>query len=122
MAELKQILAAIENKVDVAVLGCTHFPLIKQEIQAVLTERVLLVDSGEAIARRVEDLLETTGEKEKRGKREIFSTAPPWEDIYDNFPVAKDGKVAIPDEPGWGIRVRQDWLESAQKTLFKSFY
>jgi glutamate racemase len=80
LAELKQILAAIENKVDVAVLGCTHFPLIKQEIQSVLTERVLLVDSGEAIARRVEDLLETTGEQEKRGKREIFSTAPPWEE------------------------------------------
>ena len=38
----------------------------------------------------------------------------PWQyGIYDNFPVAKDGKVAIPDEPGWGIRVRQDWLESA---------
>lgn len=38
----------------------------------------------------------------------------PWQyGIYDNFPVAKDGKVAIPDEPGWGIRVRQDWLQSA---------
>ncbi|SDM98834.1 mandelate racemase/muconate lactonizing enzyme family protein [Vreelandella arcis] len=37
----------------------------------------------------------------------------PWQyGIYENFPVAKDGKVTIPDEPGWGIRVRQDWLQS----------
>ncbi|KGY10982.1 glutamate racemase [Vibrio tubiashii] len=81
-AELKQILAPIDNKVDVAVLGCTHFPLIKTEIQQALSNHVLLVDSGEAIARRVADLLKDKFEQkiETTGTREIFSTAPPWEE------------------------------------------
>ncbi len=46
------------NTIDVAVLGCTHFPLIKSEIQQVLGKSVLLVDSGKAIAKRVQDLLD----------------------------------------------------------------
>ncbi|RTZ13814.1 glutamate racemase [Vibrio aquaticus] len=78
--ELKKILLPIENKIDVAVLGCTHFPLIKDEIQIVLSDRVLLVDSGEAIARRVEDLLRIEKEEREVGTREIFSTAPPWKE------------------------------------------
>ncbi len=44
--------------IDSIVLGCTHFPLIKKEIQAVLKHSVNVVDSGKAIARRVALLLE----------------------------------------------------------------
>lgn len=42
---------------DTIVLACTHFPLIQQEIGAALGKDVNWVDSGEAIARRVRDLL-----------------------------------------------------------------
>lgn len=80
LQELKRILVPIEGKIDVAVLGCTHFPLIRDEIQSVLTEHVLLVDSGEAIARRVKDLLVIDGCSEQQGQREIYSSAPPWEE------------------------------------------
>ncbi|MCG7491436.1 glutamate racemase [Vibrio sp. Of14-4] len=78
--ELQQALEPMAGKIDVAVLGCTHFPLIKQEIQHVLGENVLLVDSGEAIARRVQELLGKDGfsDNGEKGKREIFSTAPPY--------------------------------------------
>lgn len=43
---------------DVLVLACTHFPLLKQELTAHLPKTVTMIDSGEAIARRVEYLLE----------------------------------------------------------------
>lgn len=76
--ELAEVLLPMVGKVDVAVLGCTHFPLIKEEIQAVLSEQVLLVDSGEAIARRVQELLGLKSININKGKREIFSTAPPY--------------------------------------------
>ena len=33
--------------------------------------------------------------------------------IYDEMPVAKDGKVEIPGGPGWGITVRPEWLETS---------
>ena len=38
----------------------------------------------------------------------------PWQyDVYDDLPVAKDGKVKIPEAPGWGIQVRESWLNKA---------
>ena len=42
---------------DTLVLGCTHFPLLKEEIAACFSKPVQLVDSGEAIALRVQQLL-----------------------------------------------------------------
>ncbi len=45
---------------DTLVLGCTHFPLLKEEIGKVLPE-VKLIDSGRAIARRVHELLALDG-------------------------------------------------------------
>ena len=40
------------------VLGCTHFPLLQEELQRVLPEGTRLIDSGAAIARRTAWLLE----------------------------------------------------------------
>ena len=39
----------------------------------------------------------------------------PWQydGIYDEMPVAKDGKVEVPGGPGWGITVRPEWLEQS---------
>jgi len=42
---------------DTVVLGCTHFPLLKNEIDSCFNGQVKLVDSGEAIAKRVATLL-----------------------------------------------------------------
>jgi glutamate racemase len=42
---------------DVLVLACTHFPLLKNELAAQLPATIQLIDSGEAIARRVKHLL-----------------------------------------------------------------
>lgn len=43
---------------DTLVLGCTHFPLLKAEINDCFAGQVKLVDSGEAIAKRVAALLD----------------------------------------------------------------
>jgi len=49
-----------QNKMpDTLVLGCTHFPLLKEEIAACFDKKICLVDSGEAIASRVKQLLKT---------------------------------------------------------------
>lgn len=45
------------STVDALVLGCTHFPLLREELSRVLPG-CALVDSGDAIARRVKHLLE----------------------------------------------------------------
>lgn len=39
----------------------------------------------------------------------------PWQDgIYDPVLEVSDGKVAIPDSPGWGVEIRADWLARAE--------
>lgn len=42
---------------DVVVLGCTHFPLLRDELHQILGDKVCLIDSGLAVARRVAGLL-----------------------------------------------------------------
>lgn len=46
-----------ESCPDTLILGCTHFPLLKDEITRCFTKPIQLVDSGEAIAIRVQKLL-----------------------------------------------------------------
>jgi glutamate racemase len=42
---------------DALVLGCTHYPILREVIQQTVGENVKLVDSGEATAEEVEQLL-----------------------------------------------------------------
>ena len=39
--------------------GCTHFPLLKGELESVAPRRVTWMDSGRAIARRVKSILKS---------------------------------------------------------------
>jgi glutamate racemase len=48
-----------DGAVDALVLGCTHYPILRRVIQETVGERVQLIDSGEATARVVEELLES---------------------------------------------------------------
>lgn len=43
-----------QNRPDTLVLACTHFPLLKEELMLVLPDITYWVDSGDAIARRVQ--------------------------------------------------------------------
>ncbi len=63
---LDEILRVVEkwrdehHSPDIIVLGCTHFPLLRDELQSLIGEHVELVDSGLAIAARVSDILRHT--------------------------------------------------------------
>ncbi|WP_081220866.1 glutamate racemase [Pseudoalteromonas luteoviolacea] len=47
----------INTNIDRLVLGCTHFPIMRKPLEALLHDDLELVDSGSAIARRVDFLL-----------------------------------------------------------------
>ena len=51
----------LSKKVDVIVLGCTHFPALRPVIERVAGKHVQIIDSGTAIARRTEVVLESEG-------------------------------------------------------------
>jgi glutamate racemase len=48
---------AIDSQPDIIVLACTHFPLLRAELQAIGPADVAWIDSGAAVARRVVDVL-----------------------------------------------------------------
>lgn len=38
----------------------------------------------------------------------------PWQDgIFEPALVVRDGKVAVPDGPGWGVEINRSWIERA---------
>jgi L-alanine-DL-glutamate epimerase-like enolase superfamily enzyme len=45
-----------------------------------------------------------------------FSIEPtPWTDnLFTPVLEVRDGKVMIPNEPGWGVTVNPDWLAGAE--------
>jgi len=47
--------------IDTLVLGCTHYPILRDVIQAAVGRQVELIDSGEATAREVKSLLREKG-------------------------------------------------------------
>ncbi|TDT38524.1 glutamate racemase [Halospina denitrificans] len=58
----------IRGGVDTVVLGCTHFPLIRESLMAAMPGDIAWVDSGGAIARRVEQLLRDMGTAHVSGR------------------------------------------------------
>lgn len=56
------------DAIDVFILGCTHFPILRSELAAHWPERVQWLDSGTAVARRVVALLEGPEGSDKRQK------------------------------------------------------
>ena len=49
-----------KNKVDTLILGCTHYPLLKQVLHNVMGPNVQLVDSAQEVALQVKELLTRT--------------------------------------------------------------
>lgn len=54
-------LGASPGEVDTVVLGCTHYPLVREQIAQGLPASVLLVESGAPVARHAHRLLHSTG-------------------------------------------------------------
>jgi glutamate racemase len=46
------------EKIDTLILGCTHYPVLRAAIQDAVESNVVLIDSGEAAAREVEQVLD----------------------------------------------------------------
>jgi len=61
----RYVLPLLEQGVDTLVLGCTHYPLVQASIERIIaraTDReVVLIDTGEAVARQLARLIEADG-------------------------------------------------------------
>ncbi|MGC6406052.1 glutamate racemase [Bisgaard Taxon 45] len=82
LVALKRELAIWESIVDLdtVVLGCTHFPLIKEEIKWCLPQVRFFVDSGKAIALRVKNLLSTLEVRSENSEKNLIFCTKSFED------------------------------------------
>jgi len=72
-----------KHKIDTLILGCTHYPIIKNIIQQEMGKNVILVDSGKAVAEELKNLLSSSkmlNEGKTKGKKEFYVT-----DLTDRF-------------------------------------
>jgi L-alanine-DL-glutamate epimerase-like enolase superfamily enzyme len=45
----------------------------------------------------------------------------PWsENLFEPRPAVVDGCMRVPDGPGWGVRVSEQWLAGARPDCFGS--
>ncbi len=72
--KLSLLLKEIKEDVDYLILGCTHFPLLKKELkQGLLNKECQIIDSGKAIANRVQQLLsEQKSKNDEANKKRHF--------------------------------------------------
>ncbi|AGC76389.1 glutamate racemase [Nonlabens dokdonensis DSW-6] len=62
--------------IDYLVLGCSHYPYIKDRLQELLPNRVRIIDSGAAVARQMLNILKAKNmlnESEKPGDHVLYS-------------------------------------------------
>jgi glutamate racemase len=68
----------LEENVDTVVLGCTHYPLVMEEIKKIVGDKMKIVDSTPSIIKQVEKVLEVNNLKkdidQDEGKMEIFTS------------------------------------------------
>lgn len=73
--------ALAEQGVDTVVLGCTHYPFVQSQLQAVLGPDVQIIDTAEPVARRtvklVEDLARPTGSAGASGNTDLWTSGDP---------------------------------------------
>jgi glutamate racemase len=57
IAVAEKYLKDIKGQVDTTILGCTHYPILKDDLQKVLGSEVKLVESGDVLAEKLKDQL-----------------------------------------------------------------
>ena len=62
--EMKELLQTylqpmIDQNIDYLVLGCSHYPFLMPQIKAILPAHVVIIDSGEAVAKQTHKVLQS---------------------------------------------------------------
>lgn len=101
-----------EVDVDVLVLGCTHYPLLRPVLQAEMGPDVRLVDSGEETAGTVADILREEGLEAGAGpapEHTFFVSDSPlrFRDFARRFTDGLVDSVSHVDIDGFGLHVER---------------
>ncbi len=79
LTALEYLHPMLEARIDTLVLGCTHYPLLRNTLHNIFGDEVLLVDSAEETAKTVQQLFRRQGltNPDSGGRREFYVTDVP---------------------------------------------
>ena len=80
------------RRIDVLILGCTHYPLLKDVIRKIVGRSVLLIDSAEEVAKETREILDANG-------------------LLDSSRGDKRHNFFVSDEPGRFIKLGMRFLK-----------
>lgn len=88
----KYLIPMVQANVDYIVLGCTHYPYLRQMIESLIPKNIIIMDSGRAVAQRVKYLLEEKKlfQKEKEPVKHIWVSTKNIEILKAFAPVQLD--------------------------------
>ena len=64
----------IEANIDFLVLGCSHYPYLMPQIRKIIPDNIHIIDSGLAVARQTQNLLNEIGFNRDNNNKPIFYT------------------------------------------------
>ncbi len=82
-----------KKRIDTLILGCTHYPILKNVIRKVMGGRVLLIDSAKEVAKEARLILDSCG---------LLNRAQDKEPVYKFF---------VSDEPGRFVKTAERFLK-----------
>jgi glutamate racemase len=92
-------LRALKSKgIDTLILGCTHYPLLKDVIKKFMGSGVSLIDSGGEVAKEAKSILDASG-------------------LLNESPGRKSHKFFVSDEPSPFIRLSERFLKREMKCV-----
>ena len=75
---LKEYLKPFKNKIDALILGCTHYPILKKEIQKIIGKKVKIIAQNDLISAKLKNYLsrhpEIEGQLSKKSMRRFVVT------------------------------------------------
>lgn len=100
---LKEYLTPLRrHRIDTLILGCTHYPLLKPAIRAVVGPQIALVDSAESCARYVKERLEQLNLLAK-SRRRVGTIQPFVTDEADRFGELAERFLGMSCETAWKV-------------------
>ncbi len=114
----------IENNVDTLILGCTHYPVIKNSIQRIVGEDVVMVDSGEETAKFVKNYLKLNNlfsSKTVKSKLKIYVSdlSHKFQEIAERFLQNSLSHIETIDFEQFLIEKGQDFRDHINEMLIK---
>ena len=89
----------ITANIDSLVLGCTHYPYIKKQLQKALPKEVKIIDSGEAVARQIKFILQSNNilNEQKTIGKHFFYYNKPSKTIQNFVPKVDTSELSFMD-------------------------